>query len=336
MKNTLIPLLLAIFLTVSCNPTKKLNPNTNSDNLGSVTPASFLPPPANTDATDGIFENKIRVKWDEISGIGNYSVFRSTTQQRHDAQEITRTKKSKLTLPYLYDYNVEPGILYHYWVQCADTNGTKSELSTSDSGFIPETQYYVTPINFTPSTGNVASLEWSRVLDAENYHLQITEGNNDWSAKDGLASSNIILDTIINTNTFDWGKIKSPKQYAWSVKAQSEKGNSYYMEQQQVHKDILTTPQSPSFNPSILNLRFNDKMDGFTCAFKEWEEGLELLYFISDDDKIDSKDMLWKKQVVDKDNIEGTIDYSGEMRHLILVPQINNQMFKAQSYIVKF
>lgn len=93
---------------------------------------TFLAPPANVAASDGDFNDKVRVTWDPSVGASYYRVFRNTSD---DESGVTAISSWQSTTSY-DDFSVTQGQLYYYWIKSATTNtgSMSSNFSTYDVG----------------------------------------------------------------------------------------------------------------------------------------------------------------------------------------------------------
>ena len=94
-----------------------------------LTPCSLLDPPANVMASDGDFEEHVRVSWDGVSGATQYEIWRSLEDNSGTSFKVGESATSPFD-----DVTTFPGIIYHYWVRSINECGT-GDFSASDSGF---------------------------------------------------------------------------------------------------------------------------------------------------------------------------------------------------------
>ena len=84
--------------------------------------------PAGVSATNGTYNDHIRVTWNSASGATGYEVWRNTSNNPGAA-----IKLGDHTSPY-DNYGVTEGTTYYYWVKAKNSCGT-SDFSSSDSGY---------------------------------------------------------------------------------------------------------------------------------------------------------------------------------------------------------
>ncbi len=84
--------------------------------------------PANVQASDGIYSNKVRVTWNTASGATSYLVYRATSAGG------TKTYLGSATNTSYDDFSAAFGITYYYFVRASNTYGT-SGYSAYDTGW---------------------------------------------------------------------------------------------------------------------------------------------------------------------------------------------------------
>lgn len=87
--------------------------------------------PSNVSATDGDFEDKIRVTWDASPDATSYEVYRAVG---FSAQK-TKVTSTTATMTFYDDISLPCGEDYYYWVKAVNVSGS-SDLFYSDLGFI--------------------------------------------------------------------------------------------------------------------------------------------------------------------------------------------------------
>ena len=101
--------------------------------------------PTNIDASDGTYDEYIRVQWDAVSGAAEYRVYRGLSSDINAAAPLT----DWLTATSYDDTSAAPAtdgggsgcqgaqssyIYYYYWVKAASEDGCQSAFSASDRG----------------------------------------------------------------------------------------------------------------------------------------------------------------------------------------------------------
>jgi subtilisin family serine protease len=106
---------------------------------GTSTPS----PPAGVTASDGEFENKVRITWYEVGGISYYQVFRNEINDSISAKIIV---ESLATWSY-DDLTAERGKEYYYWVKACKTQGQDcSDFSLYDLGYVKDDFHIFLPL----------------------------------------------------------------------------------------------------------------------------------------------------------------------------------------------
>lgn len=135
--------------------------------------------PSGVSATDGTYEDRVQVSWNEVSGAATYEIYRAT------AQDGTYTKIGEdPTSPY-DDTNVTVGTTYWYKVKACNAAGC-SPLSDADSGYAqtggggtPTTPGRPTGVSATDGTyADKVHVSWNAVSGATSYQVfrALTEG----------------------------------------------------------------------------------------------------------------------------------------------------------------
>ncbi len=322
--------LFSILFIAACH-TPKVSTQAEGDILGGT--RTTLPSPINVNASDGIFEQKVRVFWDKVPMSNTYKVCRSTTKNLSDCIEIEKENSRNA----LYDYFVEPGVLYYYWIYAIDETDNKSEASQFDSGFIPDKSPIATPAIFSPLDLVAATEEiefsWTILESVSAYQLQIIKGSSDnWNCTNGFLDKNeIIIDTFLYANNFFWDN-NSMEGFSWTVKAINREKSSYFSEYQStIIKDDLLT-QAPITDLILRNLNVVQRNKKYTATINisnQPKGEVSLLYFYSTDNSFDEKDILLSQKIVNKrsnKSIEHSFLSNKKDGYIIVVPKIKNHL----------
>jgi fibronectin type 3 domain-containing protein len=84
--------------------------------------------PAEVQATDGTYGDRIAVTWDAVTGATSYRVYRA------DSPEGSQTEIGSPGGTSFEDTSVTPGVNYYYWVKACNECGC-GDASTYDSGY---------------------------------------------------------------------------------------------------------------------------------------------------------------------------------------------------------
>jgi basic membrane lipoprotein Med (substrate-binding protein (PBP1-ABC) superfamily)/fibronectin type 3 domain-containing protein len=123
----------------------------------------MVSPPANVQASDGAFTDKVQVTWNAATGALSYRVYRATSPTG---------SKTLLGSPAAFPYNdtgATPGTSYYYWVKSCTATAC-SDFSASDTGW----RKPLAPTGLTASDGTYIDkvvLAWSGVGGATSYQV---------------------------------------------------------------------------------------------------------------------------------------------------------------------
>lgn len=126
---------------------------------------SYLTPPANLTAADGVSSDYTTVSWESSSGANEYDVYRNTSDTTAGADKINSTAA------FAYDDNeATPGTIYYYWVRAHNTEtGAFSTYSNSDSGY--RTLSVPGLVSATDGANTYVTISWNTVDGAESYYV---------------------------------------------------------------------------------------------------------------------------------------------------------------------
>lgn len=86
-----------------------------------------LNPPSDVVASDGLYEDRVRISWSAAIDSTSYNIYRSTTTS-HPVSPI----QNGVVSPY-NDTTAIPGVVYYYWVEAVNAGGLS--ISSCDSGY---------------------------------------------------------------------------------------------------------------------------------------------------------------------------------------------------------
>jgi hypothetical protein len=170
--------------------------------------------PANVQATDGTFTDKVRVTWTGTSG-NWFRVYRNTT---NDSGTSTALGSWQNTTTY-DDASAVAGTTYHYWVRAAsdNTGANISAFSTGDTGFRATSGPVVTvPASVQASDGTFTDkvqVTWTGT--AGNWFRVYRNTTNDSGTSTALGSWQ-------NTTTYDDASAVAGTTYHYWVRAASD------------------------------------------------------------------------------------------------------------------
>lgn len=124
-----------------------------------------LPAPINVQASDGLYNDRIRITWTQYEQDFEYAVFRSP-EESGNYEEIDVTTNNLFD-----DTSVPDGNIYFYKVCIKLSPFAYGPLSTPDSGF----RIALDAPSYVEATDGLYDdriiIEWDTVLDSEEYHI---------------------------------------------------------------------------------------------------------------------------------------------------------------------
>jgi hypothetical protein len=155
--------------------------------------------PTNVAATDGAFNDKVRVTWTAVTGATAYEVWRSTTNSSASATKISATDITTATFD---DTTAVLGTTYFYWVKAKNTGGT-SAFSASDSGYrIGTNDAFANRIVLTGASVTTTGTNAGATKETgEPAHAGNAGGKSVWWTWTAPASGTVTIDTT--GSTFD-------------------------------------------------------------------------------------------------------------------------------------
>jgi|GEM_PF-2478803 len=165
------------------------------------------PPPTGLSATDGTYDDKIKLTWNDVSREDEYQIFRSTTEHG----TYTRIHTNLANDTNYYD-NCGPGKIYWYLVKAVNSGGPAS--SNSDRGH----SRLEPPPSFQASDGEYStkiSLTWNDIDGEDEYRIFYS------TAEHGLYS--LLHTNSANDTNYDHN-CGAGKTYWYFVSAANEAG----------------------------------------------------------------------------------------------------------------
>jgi hypothetical protein len=168
--------------------------------------------PANVQASDGVYTDKVRVTWNAVSGATGYEVWRHTSSSSSSAIRIAYS----VTGTSYDDTGAVSGQTYYYWIRACNAS-VCSGYSNYDTGW----RNVAPPTNVQASDGTYTDkvrVTWNAVSGATGYEVWRHTSNNSSSAT-RMASS------VTGTSYDDTGAVSGPTYYYW-IKAKTPAGAS--------------------------------------------------------------------------------------------------------------
>lgn len=162
-------------------------------------------------ATDGTFNDRVRLNWSSIPNAGTYNVKRNTTNNLGTATNIA-SGIAGLTYD---DTTAAANQTYFYWVTTTQGGGTDRPISNPDSGFrtgqtLPGAFTLSSPADLSVGVSLTPTLAWTASADATSYTVVIDDEPSLASplfSQAGVAgtSFNVPGGTLVKCTTYYWG-----------------------------------------------------------------------------------------------------------------------------------
>jgi len=94
-------------------------------------PITYLKP-EQINASDGTYTKYVLIRWMSPGSANGFQLFRSKDNLVKNA---TLVNQQTLESSWLFDYDVQPGVKYHYWVKATYETTATSPFSSPDEGF---------------------------------------------------------------------------------------------------------------------------------------------------------------------------------------------------------
>jgi fibronectin type 3 domain-containing protein len=177
-------------------------------------------PPANVQASDGTYTDKVYITWNSVSGATSYNVYRATSSSG------TKTKLGSTTSTSYSDTSATPGTTYYYWVTAVNSAG-ESGYSSYNTGYRkkgPPSPPSNPPSNVQASDGTYTDkvyITWNSVSGATSYNVYRATSSSGTKTKLGSTTSTSYSDTSATPGT---------TYYYWvtAVNSAGESGYSSY------------------------------------------------------------------------------------------------------------
>jgi fibronectin type 3 domain-containing protein len=172
-------------------------------------------------ASDGTYEDKIRITWEGKSSATAFSVYRATEDDINSASDIT----GELAPTNMYDdTTASAGTVYYYWVRTKYSDGW-APFSYSDPGLRKVSGAPEPPGNVAATDGTEADfvrITWDASSGATKYMVYRNTVNDELSSED--------ISGEITATAYDDAAAGPGRQYYYWVKAGNVSGWSYFSE----------------------------------------------------------------------------------------------------------
>ena len=178
----------------------------------------YLSPPSNVEATNGVYDDKIKITWTPSENATHFKVWRNTSNNVNTATPLSATWSSAV---YKFDYDVTQGTTYFYWVKAAmSSSGSRPSpyYSTSCTGYAALTDAPTAVATDGDFTDRI-EITWNTVTGA-SYYMLFGSYTND------PENSNPMTAWITSTNHTDGGAQRGVYRYYWVKAATGNAGEN--------------------------------------------------------------------------------------------------------------
>ncbi|MBN1339155.1 MAG: right-handed parallel beta-helix repeat-containing protein, partial [Bacteroidales bacterium] len=175
----------------------------------------YLDPPTNVQATDGEYNDRVKITWDPPQNGTFFKVWRNTTSNPNTATPLSSVW---YTWTDLNDLAVTSGTYYYYWVKSSRSNSGHKEspnFSAYDAGWAAFLNPPVATASDGTSTSQI-SITWNTVPGATHYKLNQSYTNDPLTATP--------LTAWITGTSFNHGAQRGVYSYYWVQAATSVVG----------------------------------------------------------------------------------------------------------------
>ena len=203
---------------------------------GTITGTVSLPnAPADVNASDSTFTDRIRVAWSNSceADVCRYEIWRSASHSSDDAQFL-HTDEYGEEVASFDDFSAEPGRTYFYWVRTVNRDGT-GPFGAFDSGVrgqaFPSTPQGLAVVG----TVHGISLAWDHADNADTYEIRR-------SPNPSILDSEVIGETSSNSFFDSDGALGT--EYSYWVNGKNTNGRGFPSDPVSASSE-LTVPSSP-------------------------------------------------------------------------------------------
>ena len=242
------------------------------------TPAMIPQPPQNLTASQGSYDDQVKIDWDRVSNADSYIIYR-TIDESKKAQEIGKTTKNVY-----FDKDIIPGNVYLYTVISVGKAG-KSDYSDFAEGYVRDIEKNKAPgipqgVRLSMYDESVY-IEWDTIKSAADYNIyRWNEKENRWD-NSGTTPDNTFFDSKVKNNTKYW----------YSITAKNKYGESEGSDAQSIHvmKEAVQIPNIP-VNFNVTKGEYTDKIiiswskveNAETYIIERWYTGMDAWEYLTE------------------------------------------------------
>ncbi len=192
------------------------------DTFADVMPSDV---PSNVQASDGTYEDKVEVTWNQLEGASSYSVYRANT---NDTSVATMLQGGLTTNAYA-DTTPVPLTIYWYWVK----SDLSAVFSASDTGYRAQPGIPNPPQNVAASDSTYTDkvvITWDASAGATKYKVYRNTENNSGAAVDisGEITATTFDDTAVTPGQTYYYWLKAGSDGGWSLFSDPDTGSALY------------------------------------------------------------------------------------------------------------
>ena len=87
------------------------------------------PPPSNVQASDGTYDDKVRITWNRVAGATSYEIYRAPSSGG------SKSKLGEVSGTSFDDILASPGTTYYFWAKACNSSGCSNEYSSYNTGW---------------------------------------------------------------------------------------------------------------------------------------------------------------------------------------------------------
>ena len=176
--------------------------------------------PTGLSATDGEYNDKIKITWNSSSGATSYELWRNTSNNTSSAKKVGTTTSTS------YEDSIEAGKTYYYWVKAINSIGNSSVFSTTDSGNSATPVSAPTGVSATDGTNALGiKITWNASSGATSYEVwRNTSDNLSSASKIGTTTKTSYSESFFNGSKIYYYWVKAVNATGTSAFSNSDSG----------------------------------------------------------------------------------------------------------------